>query len=256
MPAMTGNRDMSAERRQPEHPRRRNLHGRRHGRPLRSGRQRLLDELLPEIRLQLPPRPEPIDPVALFAGPSEEIWLEIGFGSGEHLAWQAEHNPAVGIIGAEHFVNGVASLLRYISDRDLRNVRIWQGDGRDLLDGLPDQSLDRVFVLFPDPWRKGRHHNRRLIQGETLERLSVCMKDGGELRIATDHPEYLRWILERTTAHPAFRWLASRPADWRRRPSDWPPTRYEEKAILEGCRPAYLRFRRWNRSRLPGPLVR
>ncbi len=223
---------------------RRNLHGRRHGRPLRPGRRRLLEELLPKIRLELPPEGARLDPAALFGAGAREVWLEIGFGSGEHLAWQAEHHPEVGFLGAEPYVNGVASLLRHVSDRDLANLRVLQGDGRALLDALPEASLSRAFVLFPDPWPKVRHHKRRLIRRGTLDRLAACLKDGAELRIATDHGDYLAWILERATAHPDLRWLAEGPGDWHRRPDDWPATRYEEKAVAEGRIPVYLRFRR------------
>ncbi len=222
---------------------RRILYGRRQGRPLRPGRRRLLRELLPEIRIDPPPPGGVLDPAALFAFRPEAIWLEIGFGSGEHLAWQAARSPGVGLLGAEHFVNGVAALLGEIEAHGLDNIRILQGDARALIDALPAESLARVFVLFPDPWPKTRHHKRRLIQRETLTRLATLMSDGAELRIATDDPAYQRWILEQA-AHPAVCWLAEGPGDWRTRPADWPPTRYEQKAIADGRRPAFLRFRR------------
>jgi tRNA (guanine-N7-)-methyltransferase len=135
-------------------------------------------------------------------------------------------------------------LLRFVRDRDLTNLRLLQGDGRDLLDVLPGACLGRVFILFPDPWHKLRHHKRRIVRPATLDRLADLMRDGAELRIATDHPEYLRWILECAGTHPAFRWLARGPADWRLRPEDWPPTRYELKALGQGQKPVYLRFER------------
>lgn len=244
---MTGEGGASPPTKGSERPARRTLHGRRHGRPLRSGRQRLLQDLLPRIRIDPPPGAT-LDPAALFAPRPAAVWLEIGFGSGEHLAWQAERNPAVGFLGAEHFVNGVAGLLRHIQDRGLENVRIWHGDARALLDVLPTACVERVFVLFPDPWPKTRHHKRRIIQRATLTRLATIMSDGAELRVATDDAAYQRWILERAASHPAFSWLAAGPKDWRERPSDWPPTRYERKAIAEGRRPAFLRFRRQARG--------
>jgi len=249
---MTGERDIPTRSTGPRSHARRTLHGRRQGRPLRAGRQRLLRDLLPSIRVDLPQTGGTLDPVALFARRPTAIWLEIGFGSGEHLAWQAERNPNVGFLGAEYFVNGVAALLRQIQDRGLDNVRLLQGDARALLDALPAACLQRVFVLFPDPWPKARHHKRRIIQGASLTRLATLMSDGAELRVATDDPSYQRWILERATSHPAFAWLAEGPQDWRRRPDDWPPTRYERKALADGGRPAYFRFRRQPRGAVSG----
>ena len=245
---MTSERDTSTQAYGSGRPARRSLHGRRQGRPLRADRRRLLQELLPEIRIDPPPPGRTFDPAALFARRPAAVWLEIGFGSGEHLAWQAERNPGIGFLGAEYFVNGVAALLRQIEDRGLDNVRILQGDARALLDVLPAESLARVFILFPDPWPKTRHHKRRIVQHETLTRLAKLMTNGAELRVATDDPAYQGWILEHAVAHSAFCWLAEGPGDWRARPADWPPTRYEQKAIEDGRRPAYLRFRRRTRS--------
>lgn len=241
---MTGERDTPTNPHGPEGSARRNLYGRRHGRPLRGGRQRLLHDLLPKIRIGPPPPGETLDPAALFARRPTAIWLEIGFGGGEHLAWQAAQNPRVGVLGAESFINGVAALLRHVQSQNLENVRILPGDARALLDALPTDCLERVFILFPDPWPKTRHHKRRIVQRETLTRLAAVMRDGAELRIATDDRAYQRWILERAAGEPSFRWLADRPTDWRVRPDDWPPTRYEQKAISEGRQPAFLRFRR------------
>lgn len=233
----------------PCNPRRRTFHGRRKGRRLRPGRQRLLDELLPQLEIRLPPPGEPLDPHALFEPPRPDLWLEIGFGAGEHLAWQAreqaKRDSPVGLIGVEFFINGIASLLHRIDGTPaLERLRLYRGDARDLLDQLPGGCLQRVFILFPDPWPKLRHHKRRLIRRETLGRLSRVMAAGAELRIATDDDGYLTWILERLAGHPRFRWLADGPRDWRVRPADWPATRYEEKALAAGRTPAYLRFRR------------
>lgn len=177
-----------------------------------------------------------------------EVWLEIGFGAGEHLAWQAEQHPDVGLLGAEYFINGIASLLRRINDRKIGNLRVYQGDGRDLLEALPEASIGRVFLLFSDPWPKARHHKRRVIQEATIGQLARIMADEAELRLATDDMDYLKWMLERVVHHPDFEWLAQGPADWRARPPDWPPTRYEIKALDQGRRPAYLRFRRRSRG--------
>ncbi len=228
---------------------RRAFYGRRRGRRLRPGRKALLEELLPQLAVVLPEGGGRLDPAALFDSPPEGIWLEIGFGAGEHLAWQAEQHPGAGFLGAEFFVNGVAGLLREVRECGLANVRIHHGDARDLLDVLAPGSLDRVFILFPDPWPKARHHKRRLIRDDTLDRLAEVMKDGAELRLATDDMGYLSWMLERLNRHPAFEWLARGPRDWRERPADWPPTRYEIKALDQGRRPIYLRFRRRPRRR-------
>ncbi len=231
----------------------RKLHGRRQGRKLRSGRRALLENLLPRLEI-VPPAPgAPLDLAALFGRATDDVWLEIGFGAGEHLAWQAERHPDIGFLGAEHFINGLASLLRLIEERGLTNVRLLQGDGRDLIDILPAESIGRVFALFPDPWRKTRHHKRRLIQVELMDRLAAIMKDGAQLRLATDHRDYLVWMLERLTAHPDFAWLARSPGDWRERPPDWPATRYEAKAIDQGRRPTYLSFERRHRGGVGRP---
>ena len=242
----------------------RQFYGRRHGRPLRAKLQSLVETLLPRVRVDLPVETSDyLDLQAIFSrnsdassdlsavsdGPSNhqsttEFWLEIGFGGGEHLAWQAEHHPKARFIGAEYFFNGIASLLRHIDDRQLDNLRIYDGDVRDLLPRLPEASLSRVFILFPDPWPKARHNKRRLIQDDTLDELARAMADGSELRLATDDPDYLCWILEHLIRRGDFRWTASGARDWQERSDDWPGTRYERKAIEAGRKPAYLRFRR------------
>ncbi len=218
------------------------LYGRRKGRPLKPAQSAALERLLPDLALDLTAIPG--DPKTLFEPPAEALWLEIGFGGGEHLAWQARNNPAAGIIGAEFFINGVANLMKQLEDSGARNVRVHEGDALDLLAALPEGVLDRVFILFPDPWPKTRHHKRRIVQRATLDRLAALMKPGAELRVATDDPSYRLWILERVTDHPCFDWSVEGPEDWRRRPEDWPPTRYEQKAIRAGRSPIYLSLRR------------
>ncbi len=235
------------DRRQEDNPPRRQFYGRRCGRPLRPARARLVETLLPRISLTLESAASLPALNGLFEPEPEELWLEIGFGAGEHLAAQAAARPEVGFLGVEIFVNGIASLLARIDADALDNVRIYQGDGRDLLETLPEAALARVAVLFPDPWPKTRHRRRRILQPETLDHLARVLRDGGELRLATDDPDYLTWMLEKTTAHPAFGWLARCAADWRERPTDWPPSRYEQKALARGARPTYLRVRRRDR---------
>lgn len=201
-------------------------------------------DVLPGITVTINPGDAPIDPAGLFDETKQEIWMEIGFGAGEHLAWQADHNPDVGFIGCEPYINGVASLLRHATDKNLSNIRILPDDVRPLLDRLPDACLARLFVLFPDPWPKRRHADRRIVQYETLAKFNRILKPGGELRLATDDPGYLRWMLTRATGRSDFHWLARRPEDWRVRPEDWPQSRYEAKAIAEGRPPAFLRLRK------------
>ena len=200
-------------------------------------------DLLPRLAVSLPANGQ-LDPAALFALRPQALWLEIGFGAGEHLAWQAARHPEIGFIGAEIFVNGIASLLSRVADQGLGNVRVFQGDARDLLPALPEAAIGRAFILFPDPWPKSRHHRRRLIQAETLDELARVLQNSAELRLATDDVGYLTWILEQATSHPKFVWLARRAADWRRRPADWPETRYEAKARQRGAQPMFLRFQR------------
>jgi tRNA (guanine-N7-)-methyltransferase len=188
-----------------------------------------------------------LDPAALFAPPVNDVWLEIGFGGGEHLAAQAAAHRDVGIIGCEVFENGIAKLLGEVERQALANVRILADDARLLVAALPAASIGRVFILFPDPWPKQRHHKRRIVAHETLDALAAIMKDGAELRLATDDVGYLGWMLACAPVHPAFAWLAEGPADWRTRPADWPGTRYEAKAIAAGRRPYFLHLRRARR---------
>jgi len=225
-----------------EEDRARVLYGRRMGRPLRPARRRLMEELLPRIQVE-PARGIP-DPAGLFDSPVGDVWLEVGFGGGEHLAEQARRNEGIGLIGCEPFLNGVGRLLSEIDEHGIENIRILPDDARDLLDVLPDASIGRAFVLFADPWPKKRHRQRRFIGPDNLPRLARVLKDGAELRLASDRMPLIRWMLFHTLGHPEFEWTARDPEDWRRRPDDWPPTRYEAKALARGEQPAYLTFRR------------
>lgn len=178
-------------------------------------------------------------------GPSvRDVWLEIGFGGAEHLVWQARTHPDVGFIGAEPFVDGVGKALAAIETSALNNVRLLADDARPLLRWLPTGSIGRAFVLFPDPWPKKRHVKRRLVARPVLDELARLMRPGAELRIATDIGDYARTMLMAVNESGAFRWLATGPDDWRRRPADWPETRYEAKAIREGRRRYFFRFAR------------
>jgi tRNA (guanine-N7-)-methyltransferase len=230
-------------------PNRQRLYGRKRGRPLRAGQHLLTQELLPQLAIDLPVSGA-IDPAHLFSAAPPSVWLEIGYGAGEHLAAQAEANPGIGLIGCEVFENGIAKMLGEISRRRLSNVRLYTSDARLLIAALPAASIGRVFVLFPDPWPKARHHKRRIVANATLDQLARIMVDDAELRLATDDRGYFAWMLERVIRHPGFEWTARRPADWRRRPADWPATRYEEKALAAGAVPLFLRARRKERLSL------
>lgn len=294
-------------------PRRPKLFGRRKGPKLSARQAALVETLLPRLKIQLRKH---ADPKSYFDTHIDEVWLEIGFGAGEHLLWQARRNPKIGIIGAEPYESGVGKLLSGLHtfsassfpspakqsmagevasgarrcepevavnttgapppsppsststpsphagcsrerEQDsascnpalqqdgsdlLSRIRLYTGDAREIIQVLPAESLGRVFLLFPDPWPKKRHHKRRFVQKETLNTLARVMKPGAEFRLASDDPGYLAWMLECVTAHPAFAWTAQRSRDWLCRPDDWPVTRYEQKA-LHGP-PVFLRFKR------------
>ena len=178
------------------------------------------------------------------APPPPELWLEIGFGAGEHLAGQAARHRDAGFIGCEVFLNGLASALSHIDREKLTNVRIFHGDARALLPRLPAAAIQRVYLLFPDPWPKRRHRERRFTVRANLDALARVMADGAELRIASDDMGYIRWTLEQTRLHPDLQWLARGPRDWRQPPDDWIATRYQEKAIKSGRSPVFLTFQR------------
>ncbi|MEO6255715.1 MAG: tRNA (guanine(46)-N(7))-methyltransferase TrmB [Sphingomicrobium sp.] len=217
------------------------LYGRSMGHKLRPAQQLLIDTLLPAIAV--PPDGE-ITAQRLF-GENRTLHLEIGFGSGEHLAERADLLPDHGFIGAEPFVNGVATALGHVRDRHLANVRLHMGDALDVLRRVPDGTLRFVYLLHPDPWPKARHSKRRMVNDGPLALIADKLEPGGELRIATDHPVYLEWTLAAMQRHrEQFQWLAERPADFLEPPSGWRETRYGAKSRREGRRPYYLRYRR------------
>jgi len=219
------------------------FHGRRQGRPLRKGRAHLIDTVLPALSVALP-ETGTLDLDQVFGRSARETWLEIGFGAGEHLAWQAGQHPNVNILGCEVFINGVASLLRHVQEQRLDNVRIYNDDAHALLDALPDACIHRLFLLHPDPWPKYRHAARRFVQAATIRRFAQLMPAESELRIASDHPVYVSWTLRVMAAQPWFDWTATVAHDWLERRDDWPQTRYEAKAVREGRRCTYLRYRK------------
>ena len=211
-------------------------YGRIKSRPIKPRQAALMESLLPAIR----PPAGVFDPRTLMPG-AAEAWLEIGFGGGEHMAAQAAKHPEVLIVGAEPFQNGVASALRHIDEAGLRNVRVHDGDVRELLGRMPDASLARAFILFPDPWPKTRHHKRRIVQPDLVAELARLLVPGGKLRFASDVAHYVDWSLEKVAANGAFAWTAERAADWRTAPADHITTRYEEKRLGD-CAPVFLDF--------------
>lgn len=218
----------------------RRLYGRRAGHKLRVGQAAMLEADLPVLEL---PVNGPLDALSMF-GDARPLWLEIGFGRGEHMVAQAAANPDVAIIGAEPFLDGVVGALAGVREARLSNVRLHHGDALDVLDRLEPASLERAFLLHPDPWPKLRHAKRRFVNPGPLALLARALKPGAELRIGTDHPVYCRWTLTQMARAVDFEWLAATPADWNRRPDDWPPTRYEQKALREGKEVWYFRYRR------------
>lgn len=224
----------------------RNFYGRLKGKTLKPSQKTYLDEDLAAlspgpVSWEENPDRLPLDLAGRFG--SRPVWLEIGFGGGEHMVHQAQASPQVGIIGAEPYINGVAMLLGKIRRAGVTNLAVHPGDARDLMDVLPDRSIARAFLLYPDPWPKKRHHRRRFVTQEHLLPLARVMQPGAILRVATDIPDYVRQTLEEVPK-AGFEWLAERPEDWRRPWDDWISTRYEQKALRQGRRPHYLTFRR------------
>lgn len=210
-------------------------YGRRRGRKLSDRQARLLTDLLPRVAFTAD-RPA--------RNGDRPLWLEIGFGGGEHLLHQARTNPGVDVIGCEPFEDGVVKVLTAIETEHLGNITLHMDDARMVLRALPPAIIDRAFVLFPDPWPKRKHQKRRLVSAPFLAELARVIKIGAELRIGTDIEDYARSMFMAFQVTPAFRWTARAPRDWQIRPADWPETRYEAKAVREGRRSAYLLFER------------
>ena len=176
--------------------------------------------------------------------PSEPLWLEIGFGAAEHVLWQAQQNPDVHVLGAEPFMNGVSKAIRGAVDMSLQNLSLHHGDVREIVSNLPDESLDRLFVLFPDPWPKSRHHKRRLLRTQFISELHRILKPGAEFRFGSDIIHYVDWTLTRLKRHGGFAFTSEQSDRWLERPKDWPSTRYQQKALREGRTCHYFIFKR------------
>lgn len=217
--------------------------GRRSGKRLHKGQDRLYKELLPELEIQL--GDAPLVPSSLFAAPPRQVVIEIGYGGGEHLALEAGRHPDTGFIGCEVFSGGIAKLLQQVDERQLSNIRLFTDDALKLLQQLPDASLDGAYLLYPDPWPKTRHHKRRFISPTTLAELARTLKPGAIFRFATDIEDYADWTLAHILRAPAFRFAPDQARIWHEPYPGWEPTRYEEKARAEGRNVSfYLSFSR------------
>ena len=215
------------------------LYGRRAGHKLRQGQAALVEDLLPQLSV-----PDgPLNAQALF-GDDRQLELEIGFGGGEHLAGQAATRPATGFIGCEPFLNGVVSALSFIREQRLDNIRLHMGDALDVLNRLSDASLERVYLLHPDPWPKARHAKRRFMNAGPIDVIAAKLKPGGEFRFGTDHPVYVAHAMMVMNGRSDFALQIATAHDFLTRPADWPETRYERKARRLGHEVWYFRFRR------------
>jgi tRNA (guanine-N7-)-methyltransferase len=223
--------------------RRDSLYGRRKGKPLSARREGLMATLYPALALDLD-AVSSADAAALFTVPVGAVFLEIGFGGGEHLIHEAEAAPGQGFIGVEPFLAGMAKAVAAIAGTGLRNVRLFDGDAAHLLDWLPPASLTRIDLLYPDPWPKRRHWKRRFVNPANLDRLARVLRPGGLFRFASDIDSYVAWTLLHLLKRADFEWTAESADDWRKPFPGWPGTRYEAKALAAGRKPAYLAFRR------------
>jgi tRNA (guanine-N7-)-methyltransferase len=223
--------------------RRDSLWGRRKGKPLSARRAALVERRLPVLAIDVE-EPAPASLVDLFPASVSTVRLEIGFGGGEHLVHEARSHPAAGYIGVEPFLNGLAKAVAAIADLDIENIRLFGGDAAVLLDWLPSGSLDRVDLLYPDPWPKKRHWKRRFVNKQNLAGFACALCSGGSFRFVSDIDSYVAWTLRHCLSRPEFEWTAERADDWRMPFPDWPGTRYEAKALAAGRRPTYLEFRR------------
>ena len=217
--------------------------GRRRGKTMKAPQAAALSALLPALKLDLSaPPPAPL--AALWPQPVADIRLEIGFGGGEHLLHRALEAPRTGFIGVEPFVNSMAKMLGQLELAGLDNIRVYDDDATRVLDWLPDACLDRIDLLYPDPWPKKKHWKRRFVSKANLDRFARVLKPGGRFGFASDIDTYVNWTLAHIAAHPEFEWTARSARDWREPPPGWPGTRYEAKAIREGRTPCYLEFER------------
>lgn len=220
------------------------IYGRRKSRPLNKMRQDAFDELYPLLNIPERDMKEDgsIDPATLFDHPYKSLWMEIGFGNGEHLAALMEKHRDSAFIGAEPYLNGMAAFLKHIHGTPHRNVRVFMDDAMMVVRSLKSNTIDGFYVLYPDPWPKAKHHKRRIINQDNLDDFARVLKDGGKLIMTTDVDELAEWMVTEASNHPAFLWTAESADNWKTPPADWIPTRYEEKGIKAGRRQSYLIF--------------
>ena len=235
----------------------RNFYGRTKGKKMNKAQQVRLETQLEHLSFgpvsyEENPKRMPLDPSTILG--SKDIWLEIGFGGGEHLVHQAKANPDAGFIGCEPYMNGVAMLLGKIEREGIKNIRIYPGDVRDLFDVLPERSICRTFLLYPDPWPKKRHHRRRFVTQDHLWCLARVMQENCELRIATDIEDYVRQTLE-MVPECGFSTATYSKEGIHQSWADWVSTRYEQKALRERRIPHYLSFKR-NGIPVPGNFLK
>lgn len=230
---------------EPQHPSRSTeaFFGRRKGKQLRERQAEGIATLLPALKLDLQ-APAPAVLSEIFPTPVGELRLEIGFGGGEHLVHRAQENPKTGFIGVEPFVNSMAKLLSRVDELGLKNIRVYDDDATQVLDWLPDASLDRIDLLYPDPWPKRKHWKRRFVSEVNLDRFYRVLKPGGLFLFASDIDTYVNWTLTHCRDHGGFQWQAEQSSDWLTPFAGWPGTRYENKARREGRSSAYLTFRK------------
>ncbi len=214
------------------------LYGRSKGRPLSSAQTQLMQNVYPKIAVDVSKKGNVLAGIDRF----EQVWFEIGFGGAEHLIWQAKEHPNCFIIGAEPFLNGVCKAVAGVEDNALSNVHLYHGDAHHILEKMPDAALDKVFILFPDPWPKARHNKRRLISDAFVAEIYRVLKPNGKFRFGSDIIHYVDWSLTRIHAHGGFEFPHTHSTDWRIRPDDWPSTRYLEKALREGRSGHFFEF--------------
>lgn len=214
--------------------------GRAKGRPLSPAQAAKFETLYPALKIDTSRPNAPLAGLDDFS----DIWFEIGFGGAEHIVWQALNTPDIVILGAEPFEPGVAKALTAIQENTLHNIRLYHGDARDVLGALPDGCLGKVFVLFPDPWPKSKHHKRRLINDAFVQEVHRVLRPGGEFRFGSDIIHYVDWALTRISRHGGFDWQPAGHQDWRKRGEDWPQTRYLSKALREGRSGHFFTFTR------------
>ncbi|MFK7901666.1 MAG: tRNA (guanosine(46)-N7)-methyltransferase TrmB [Nitratireductor sp.] len=221
--------------------------GRRKGKPFKPHQAELYANLLPKLAIDIE-QPECEDLKSLFSNSPEQIVLEIGFGGAEHLIHRAKLHPEIGFIGCEPFMNGMAKALSSIERENLSNIRLFNEDATQLLDWLPEKQIDRVDLLYPDPWPKKRHWKRRFVNQKNLARIHRVIRVAGEFRFASDIDTYINWTLNHCDAFSndtqGLVWKATKASDWHEAWEEWYSTRYEQKAIREGRTPAYLKFDR------------